>query len=629
MRRQGGIRRITSRRGRSGSRNRSHQVYGARWQIAVIGLAGVGLELIIVHTALSGLARVDMAYDRVGRIATTERYFQDADQAHDALHADVLAAVLAAYGVGSSDDAARQVATDVRGFRQNLGRVTADGLSPQLIDALDRLKPVQERYVAASERVAHLAATNRAAALGALPVFDRLFEELEVRQGEATRQLGSWGRAVQTQAARDESTAKWRILWASLAAIVGLFGLTFLLSRLGKALTTMAARERGVAQTLQHSLLPDELPDLPGVVLGARYVTGGAGAQVGGDWYDVIPLPNGTVGLVMGDVAGHDLQAATVMGQLRNALRAFAVEGLPPGEVLTWLNRFCVSQVPHEMASCVYGVLDPVASTLTVANAGHYAPLAVDPEGGAHYLQQPTHPPIGALRETRYEDTVHHLQPNSTLAMFTDGLVERRGESVAVGLDRLAALVGQPVANLDQLCDDVLEHLLGDVPPADDVALLVVRPSSRLGDRLDLVWSADPTCLVDLRRTLERWLAEAGADESEIFEMVVACSEAATNAIEHAYGPGTATFGVTCEFSRVSRTVHLRVTDNGRWRPARGRDRGRGLHLIEGLMHHVQVRSSENGTTVEMSRSLGRRIDLTARRVATLPDEQHGQEVTA
>ena len=577
----------------------------ARRQIAMIGLAGILLELVVVQTALAGLRRVDAAYGDVRRIALTSRYFQDADQAHDALHADVLQALLEGRGgVALPIDRLGGLRIDAASFRSDLRRVDAMVLSPQVKDVLRRLYPVQQRYVAAAESLASLARRDPVAARAQLAEFTGVFAQLEQVQAAVTAQLGAEATATQYRAEHDERAARWRIAAASMGTLAGLIGFTWLLNRLSGALAMMATRERGVAETLQQALLPEALPHLPGVRLAARYVPGGTGTQVGGDWYDVIPLPTGAVGLVMGDVAGHDLRAASVMGQLRNALRAYIGEGLPPDEVLSRLNRLCLAQAPDEMATCLYAVLDPVASTLVVANAGHYPPVVVDGGGRAHTLDQLVCAPIGAVRDARYTAVSHQLTPGGTLALFTDGLVERRGESVDHGLRRLEQLLGAPSHDLDGLCDGVIEGLLGSQPPSDDVALLLVRPSAGLGHHLAVAWPAVPTCLVELRRTLERWLAEAGADELESYEVVVACSEAATNAIEHAYGPGEARFEVVCDLDPAERIVRLVVRDQGHWRTARGLDRGRGLQLIGGLMDTVQVVRSEQGTEVHMSRQL-------------------------
>ena len=577
-----------------------------RRQIALFGLGGVVLELVIAYTALGGLARVDAENESVGRIEVAQSFVQDADQLHDALHADVLQALVFGDGpVAVPGGSTETVRAHAAAFLQNLRQARTVALPTDLSTAVRGLWPVQERYAAAAEQLVGLAGRDPAAAHAGLAAFTATFTELEGAQADLARRLEVTASDLESRAGDEERAVRLRVGEASLAAVLGLLVLTWSLQRLGRALSTLAARERGVAETLQHSLLPDDLPDLPGVELAARYLPGGTGTEVGGDWYDVIPLRTGAVGLVMGDVAGHDLRAAAVMGQLRHALRAYVAEDLSPGQVLERLNRLTVAQSPDEMVTCVYAVLDPVARTLVVANAGHYAPLLVAPDGTVSAVEQPACPPIGAVRGTSYPDVRHDLEPGSTLLLFTDGLVERRGVPVGVGIEELAALLAAPARDLDTLCDALITGLLGDSPPTDDVALLVVRAAPRLGTHLALEWPAEPTRLVDLRRTLERWLVEAGADEVEVYEVVVACSEAATNAIEHAYGPGEAAFEVRCDFDPEDGVATIVVRDHGHWRSARGRDRGRGLQLAEGLMDQVLVRTSEAGTEVRMRRRLG------------------------
>jgi anti-sigma regulatory factor (Ser/Thr protein kinase) len=358
-----------------------------------------------------------------------------------------------------------------------------------------------------------------------------------------------------------------------------------------------------VAETLQHSLLPDRLPDLPGVRLASRYVPGAVGTQVGGDWYDVVPLPSGEVGLVMGDVVGHDLDAAASMGQLRNALRACAADGAEPHEVLQQLNRLCLAQGLGSMATILYAVLDPVCGTLRMSSAGHYPPLLITGTE-RRFLESEPCPPIAAVREVHYTSTVHLLPPGSLLLLYTDGLVERRDVPVDAGMARLQALASEPDASEgpEDLCERVVTGMLGGRPPEDDVAVLAVAPQAVLGPHLDLVLPAEAEQLAVLRRTLERWLREAGATDQEIYEITVSCSEATTNAIEHAYGPGRADVQVVCDVE--DGRVTLVVRDWGQWREARGRDRGRGVHLMQGLMDEVQVTHGDRGTQVVMRRRL-------------------------
>jgi anti-sigma regulatory factor (Ser/Thr protein kinase) len=385
---------------------------------------------------------------------------------------------------------------------------------------------------------------------------------------------------------------------------------------MGRDLAALLARERGVAETLQHSLLPQRLPELPGVEFAARYEPGAVGSQVGGDWYDVVPLPGGRVGLVMGDVVGHDLRAAADMGQLRNALRACAADGAPPAEVLHTLNRLCVSQELGDMASVLYAVLDPVQGVVEVANAGHLPPLLVTADESC-YLESAPSPPVGVVREATFRSATWEVPPGSLLLLYTDGLVERRAVGLEPRLERLCEVVtARRGADLERLCDAVLSEMQGGEPSDDDVALLLVAPQATLGPHVEVTWPANAARLALLRHLLERWLGEVGAQEDEVYDVLVACSEAATNAVEHAYGPARADFRVTCTAQDGGVTVVVR--DWGQWREPRGRDRGRGLGLMEGLMDDVQVSHSTGGTEVRLHRRL-RQPQVTVGRELTAP----------
>ncbi|WP_298460520.1 SpoIIE family protein phosphatase [uncultured Cellulomonas sp.] len=577
-----------------------------RRQMVAIGLAGMVLPIVLVGTALDALEDVEAAHDDVGRITDAQAHFQDADMAHDALIAD-------AYRLLRSDRPAAgnpgaEVDRDVEAYLGFLAEVDdVPELPDQVTALLSAIRPQQEQYATTATRLRALATTDPVAARAVLDDLDRQYEALTTVQASVTDAMAS--EADQRQRGADAARAhvRWRVVSAALAAVVAMLGLTLLLGRLGGALGRTLARERGVAESLQRSLLPDRLPHVPGVDLAARYQPGAVGTEVGGDWYDVVPLPSGEVGLVMGDVVGHDLEAAASMGQLRNALRACAAEGADPHTVLERLNRLCLQQDLGSMATVLYAVLDPVLGTVRMASAGHYPPLLVCEDGAdrlrtAEFLEPEPHPPIGAVREVQYVTTVHRLPPGSLLLLYTDGLVESRDLPVADGMARLRELAAVPVGTPDETCDALLTGMLGGRPPQDDVALLAVAPCARLGSQLRLVLPAHAEQLAVLRRTLERWLTEAGASDPEVFEITVACSEATTNAIEHAYGPGRADVEVTCQ--ATDGLVRLTVRDWGHWREARGRDRGRGLSLMRELMDDVVVTHGERGTHVELTRRL-------------------------
>jgi anti-sigma regulatory factor (Ser/Thr protein kinase) len=357
--------------------------------------------------------------------------------------------------------------------------------------------------------------------------------------------------------------------------------------------------QRRVAEVLQRTLLPPELPSIAGLELASRYVPA-EGSGLGGDWYDVFELPESRIGLAVGDVVGHGVHAAAVMAQLRTALRAYAAEGHEPASVVQAVDRLMWQLGPTSMTTLVYLVLDPVEETIEMVNAGHLPPLLIEPDGQAHYVIAESALPLGASQNETYRSQVLAFPSGAALMLYSDGLVERRGEPIDEGLQALLA-IGSESHDVDALCSTALERLLPSAP-ADDVALVGVRMPP-LQEDLHTRWPATSEALVGVRRLLRRWLRVHGADEEELYDIVVACQEACANAVEHAYGPGQAHFEVVA----VHREARIRVTvrDEGRWRPPRGTHRGRGLPLMRALMETVDVEHSDDGTVVVLERTLG------------------------
>jgi serine phosphatase RsbU (regulator of sigma subunit)/FixJ family two-component response regulator/anti-sigma regulatory factor (Ser/Thr protein kinase) len=362
-------------------------------------------------------------------------------------------------------------------------------------------------------------------------------------------------------------------------------------------------RERGIAETLQRSLLPDRLPEIPGVALAARYLPGSTEA-VGGDWYDVFTLPNGQIALVMGDVAGRGVWAASVMGQLRNTLRAYALEGNPPAVIAERLNRLIE---PGAMATLLYLVFDPATWTARYVNLGHPPALVLMPEGGASFLDGGS-PPLGTMLGVSYREQTAVIRPGSTIVLYTDGLVEVRGELIDDGLARVReSVAGGAALDIESLLDHLLQAGPNRKTMADDVALLALRASLLDPGRLTLRLPAVPSSLVTLRHTLRRWFGGAQVADGEAYEILTACNEACANAIEHAYGPADETFELDAGLS--DGTVTIAVRDTGRWRDARDHH-GHGLKLMQALMDSVDVSSGPDGTKIQMTRRLRREIPV-------------------
>jgi serine phosphatase RsbU (regulator of sigma subunit)/integral membrane sensor domain MASE1/anti-sigma regulatory factor (Ser/Thr protein kinase) len=362
------------------------------------------------------------------------------------------------------------------------------------------------------------------------------------------------------------------------------------------------ADERRIAETLQRSFLPETLPQIPGLALAARYLPAGAGLEVGGDWYDVVQLGNGMVGLAIGDVTGHGLRAASIMGQLRMAVRAYAMEEASPATVVERTNRLLQLVAPSELATLVFAVFDPETGGVTLTNAGHPPPLLVEPPGEGRFLEGGLAPPLGAASPgTRFGEIHAELAGGVTLLLFTDGLVERREVPLPNGLERLRSEAGVAGIDVAELCDRLLVTLVGE-DASDDVALLAVRPVPFGIEPVRLRVPADPYVLASLRRTMRRWFREIGVPGRSAEEILVASGEACANAIQHAYGArrGSVELGL----ARRGQMVEVTVRDEGTWRAASGEVGGRGLHLMRGLMDTVEVDASEQGTEVRMRRHL-------------------------
>ncbi|MFF3766510.1 SpoIIE family protein phosphatase [Streptomyces sp. NPDC001922] len=365
------------------------------------------------------------------------------------------------------------------------------------------------------------------------------------------------------------------------------------------------SRERANALTLQRSLLPRHLPKQAAVEVAHRYLPIGGGAEVGGDWFDVVPLSGTRVALVVGDVVGHGIHASAAMGRLRTAVRTLAGVDLPPDELLTHLDELVThltsdSDIRHEQdtgeigATCLYAVYDPVSRICTLASAGHVPPTVLLPDGTASVVQLTPGPLLG-VGGLPFESTELELPEGSLLSFYTDGLIEARGHDLGVGLERLRGALASAVPSLDGTCDIILKALLPE-SPADDVALLLVRTRALHTDQV-AAWSlpSDPAIVADARAQASRQLAIWGlADAASITELVV--SELVTNAIRY----GDAPIGLRlirdrtliCEVSDASSTSphlrHARTYDEG----------GRGLDMVTQLTQGWGTRQTPTGKTI-------------------------------
>ncbi|MEU5716339.1 SpoIIE family protein phosphatase [Streptomyces sp. NPDC020403] len=365
-------------------------------------------------------------------------------------------------------------------------------------------------------------------------------------------------------------------------------------------------REHELAAGLQTAMLPGQLPHVPGLGLATRYRPARAQGGIGGDWYDAIPLPDGRVAAVVGDVQGHDVTAAAVMGQLRIALRAYAAEGHPPTTVVARASAFLAELDTDRFATCLFALLDPVTGLTVLVRAGHLDAVLRRPDGTCDWLDAPGGLPLGLTApgaQPAYPALETVLEPGSTLLLCTDGLVEARTEDIDQGRARLLGELRDGPRDPDTLADHLLRTMGGYTGGEDDVALLVMRrfPGEHAADpRMEVtITPTDAGSLKAARRALRtalgRWSLDAMADTAEL----LAC-ELATNALLHTRGSATLTAGVVGEEGRA---VRLAVTDTSTASPRRRAateqsTSGRGLMLLEELATAWGIEPRGDGKTV-------------------------------
>ncbi|MFK0290360.1 SpoIIE family protein phosphatase [Streptomyces sp. NPDC090442] len=355
---------------------------------------------------------------------------------------------------------------------------------------------------------------------------------------------------------------------------------------------TLFDQEREFATGLQETMLPRRLPPIAGGEVTVRYHPASVGRDVGGDWYDVIALPQGRTGLVVGDVQGHDTHAAAVMGQLRIALRAYASEGHAPETVLVRASRFLAELETERFATCTYVQADLESGALHLARAGHLGPLICNSSRHIDWPQVAGGLPLGlatAFGQDHFPETQLFLEPGSTLLLCTDGLVEQPGRDIAAGIEALSAAVRAGPAELDALADRLSYLLWAEPGSDDDMALLLLHRSAVRGatatPRLRLhVHQADPAGTAEVRsavrRTLDQWRAGAVTHDVE-----VAASELIANALTHTESGALVSVEL---LPGAPRRIRLEVEDrSSQWprrrRPGETATSGRGLLLVEAL----------------------------------------------
>ncbi|WP_251095871.1 sodium/proline symporter PutP [Streptomyces sp. Caat 7-52] len=378
-------------------------------------------------------------------------------------------------------------------------------------------------------------------------------------------------------------------------------------------------RERTAARSMQRYLLPQDLTGGSALAVASWYLPADAPSGVGGDWFDVIPLSGARVALVVGDVAGHGINAAATMGRLRVAVRTLANLDHSPEELLAHLDDLVIGLMgAHDVdapmadegeatgtaflgATCLYAVYDPVSRLCTMARAGHLPPMVVTPDGAVAILDLPAGPPLG-LGYLPFESIETELEDGSLIALYTDGLVESVDRDIDVGLSRLGDALAAPLPTLAETGRRVIDSLLTG-PPADDAALLLARTRVLAPDRV-ASWDlpSDPAAVAHARDLAAGKLTEWGIpDLTFTTELIV--SELVTNAIRHATGPVCLRLirerGLICEVSDASSTSprlrHARTTDEG----------GRGLLIVAQMARRWGTRYTKTGKIIWAEQVIG------------------------
>ncbi|MFI5900144.1 SpoIIE family protein phosphatase [Streptomyces cyaneofuscatus] len=365
-------------------------------------------------------------------------------------------------------------------------------------------------------------------------------------------------------------------------------------------------QEHDLAEGLQQAMLPRRIPAVPGAQVAVRYRSARLGRDIGGDWYDLIPLPGGRVGAVIGDVQGHDTHAAAVMGQLRIVLRAYAAEGHSPATVMARASVFLHELDTDRFATCTYAEVDLTTGVVQVVRAGHVDPLVRDVDGSCRRMPAEGGLPLGLSAEfgrLEYPVSTAELDPGQTMILFTDGLVELPGSDLDEGMQLLTTLVSNGPQNLQKLADELCDAV--DVRGGqDDVALLLLRrraaqapqPGGRLRQH---VAQNDPEALSSarhmIRAAVRAWGAKGRADEIEL-----AADELTTNALMHTDGGAVVTIRV---MAGSERRLRVDVEDRSSALPRRrdaGSDgvSGRGLMLVDRLADVWGVESRGSGKCV-------------------------------
>jgi PAS domain S-box-containing protein len=359
---------------------------------------------------------------------------------------------------------------------------------------------------------------------------------------------------------------------------------------------------RDTSLTLQRSMLaPTELP----TGFAVRYEPAVSPLEIGGDWYDVLPVGDNHIGIIVGDCVGRGLAAAAVMGQLRSSARALLLTGAEPAMLLEQLDSVA-KFIPDAFCTTVFvAILDTRSQTLSYSSAGHVPAVLAAPEVAPLLLTDAHSVPLAVHSDEPRQQATAVMVDGATLLLYTDGLVERRDESIDAGIARIVEVMDETIdLPVDAVADAMLAKLAPDAGYDDDVAIVLYRHQ---GSALCLDLEAVPVRLTDMRRRLTDWLRGAGVPEALAADIVLVVNEALSNCAEHAYR-GQPPGAMRLEAALDDGDIQIKVADSGSWKtpPADPGTRGRGILLMRALSDHVDVEGTQDGTTVGMRFGFGK-----------------------
>ena len=357
-------------------------------------------------------------------------------------------------------------------------------------------------------------------------------------------------------------------------------------------------KDRELAIRLQHGLLPDRILSRPGMDIAARYEAASDALEVGGDWYDTIPLDDDRIGLVVGDMVGHGIEAMISMGRLRSALSALAVHNVEPASLLTELDEFISRSEGSTYATIFYAVVDLRSRTIRYASAGHPPALLIGADGQAMWLDEGQTEPIYGRASSRMQAS-SRFELGSSLILYSDGLIEQRGQSLSVGLDHLEEAASQlSQSTPEEICAGLFERLGSDAGRNDDAVVLVMRPGMDPSEYHE-VFPARPEELRNLRSSLRSWSKARGLSQSVTDDLLISVGEAASNCIRHAYRD-TVGGDVTVRITLVGANLNVSIADAGKWRNLYDEEAfpGLGTEIIYSVTDDLHITRSGTGTII-------------------------------